>query len=43
MKRSMAKGYSGEENLLFARQNCRVLFGDAKDSLRTIIDELKRI
>jgi NAD(P) transhydrogenase subunit beta len=43
MKRGMAKGYSGEENLLFARQNCRVLFGDAKDSLRTIIDELKRI
>lgn len=43
MKRGMAKGYSGEENLLFGRQNCRVLFGDAKDSLRTIIDELKRI
>jgi NAD(P) transhydrogenase subunit beta len=43
LKRGMAKGYSGERNLLFERQNCRVLFGDAKTSLQAVIDELKRI
>ena len=43
MKRSMAKGYSGAVNTLFDRQNCRVLFGDAKSSLEEIITELKRI
>ena len=42
-KRGMAKGYSGERNLLFERPNCRVLFGDARESVKTIIDELKRI
>ncbi|MBK8582220.1 MAG: NAD(P)(+) transhydrogenase (Re/Si-specific) subunit beta [Flavobacteriales bacterium] len=43
MKRSMAKGYSGVVNTLFDRQNCKVLFGDAKESLAAIITELKRI
>jgi len=43
MKRSMAKGYSGAVNTLFDRQNCKVLFGDAKASLVEIINELKRI
>ena len=43
MKRSMAKGYSGVVNTLFDRQNCKVLFGDAKESLEAIISELKRI
>ncbi|MBK8613322.1 MAG: NAD(P)(+) transhydrogenase (Re/Si-specific) subunit beta [Flavobacteriales bacterium] len=43
LKRGMAAGYSGEMNLLFDRANCRLLFGDARSSLRTIIDELKRI
>ncbi|MBK7286625.1 MAG: NAD(P)(+) transhydrogenase (Re/Si-specific) subunit beta [Flavobacteriales bacterium] len=43
MKRSMAKGYSGVVNTLFDRQNCKVLFGDAKESLSAIITELKRI
>ncbi|MBP6311667.1 MAG: NAD(P)(+) transhydrogenase (Re/Si-specific) subunit beta [Flavobacteriales bacterium] len=43
MKRGMAKGYSGETNTLFDRQNCKVLFGDAKESLEQIISELKRI
>jgi len=43
LKRGMATGYSGEMNLLFDRANCRLLFGDARSSLRTIIDELKRI
>lgn len=43
MKRSTAKGYSGAVNTLFDRQNCKVLFGDAKASLEEIINELKRI
>jgi NAD(P) transhydrogenase subunit beta len=43
LKRGMATGYSGEVNLLFDRANCRLLFGDARASLRAIIDELKRI
>lgn len=43
LKRGMAKGYSGERNLLFERQNCRILFGDARSSLQAVVDELKRI
>lgn len=43
MKRGMAKGYSGVVNTLFDRANCKILFGDAKASLETIIKELKRI
>lgn len=43
MKRSMSTGYSGVENPLFERNNCKVLFGDAKESLNNIIDELKNI
>lgn len=43
LKRGMSKGYSGERNPLLERQNCRVLFGDAKESVQTILNELKRI
>ncbi len=43
LKRSTAKGYSGAVNTLFDRQNCKVLFGDAKSSLEEVINELKRI
>jgi len=43
MKRGMAAGYSGAENPLFGKQNCKILFGDAKESLARIIDEVKRI
>ena len=43
MKRSMSTGYSGVENPLFERSNCKVLFGDAKESLTSIINELKNI
>lgn len=43
MKRGMSAGYSGAENPLLGRQNTKLLFGDARDSLNKIIEELKRI
>ncbi len=41
MKRSMAVGFAGIENLLFYKDNTRMLFGDAKASLQTLIAQLK--
>ena len=40
MKRSMATGYAGVENPLFFRENTRMLFGDAKDSVNGILANL---
>lgn len=40
MKRSMASGYAGVENPLFFKENTRMLFGDAKDSVDTIVANL---
>ena len=40
MKRSMASGYAGIENPLFFKENTRMLFGDAKDSVDTIVANL---
>jgi len=41
MKRSMAAGFAGIENLLFYRDNTRMLFGDAKASLNALVAQVK--
>jgi len=42
-KRSMKPGYAGIQNPLFFNANNKMLFGDAKDSLGKIVDELKTL
>jgi NAD(P) transhydrogenase subunit beta len=41
LKRSMAAGFAGIENLLFYKDNTRMLFGDAKASLQALVGEFK--
>lgn len=41
LKRSMATGYAGVQNPLFFKDGSRMLFGDAKDSVQTVIQALK--
>lgn len=40
LKRSMATGYAGVENPLFFKDNSRMLFGDAKDSIDAVVKEI---
>ena len=40
LKRSMATGYAGVENPLFFKENTRMLFGDAKDTLDAVLKAL---
>ena len=41
LKRSMASGFAGIDNPLFFGNNTRMLFGDAKESISTMISEFK--
>ena len=41
LKRSMAAGFSGVDNPLFFGENTRMLFGDAKQSIATVIAQFK--
>jgi NAD(P) transhydrogenase subunit beta len=41
LKRSMAAGFSGVDNPLFFGENTRMLFGDAKESISTVIAQFK--
>lgn len=41
LKRSMGKGFAGIENHLFYKDNCRMLFGDAKASLQALVNGVK--
>ncbi len=41
LKRSMASGYAGVDNPLFYKENTRMLFGDAKDSIDGVLGALK--
>ena len=41
LKRSMASGFAGIPNELFFYPNTRMIFGDAKSTLQTIVSQLK--
>jgi NAD(P) transhydrogenase subunit beta len=43
LKRSMKSGYAGIENALFFDPKCGMLFGDAKDSLQKLVNEVKAL
>lgn len=43
LKRSMKSGYAGIENELFYNTKCGMLFGDAKDSLQKLVNEIKSL
>ena len=42
LKRSLNPGFAGVDNSLFFKDNTRMLFGDAKASIGTLISEFKQ-
>ncbi len=42
LKRSMATGYAGVDNPLFYKENTRMLFGDARDTMGDVLSALKK-
>jgi NAD(P) transhydrogenase subunit beta len=43
MKRGMGKGYAGIENPLFFKDNTRMLFGSAKDTIQKLVAEINTL
>ncbi|MEM0961112.1 MAG: NAD(P)(+) transhydrogenase (Re/Si-specific) subunit beta [Bacteroidota bacterium] len=43
LKRSMRTGYAGIQNPLFFKANTQMLFGDAKETVKAIVGELKAL
>jgi len=43
MKRGMGKGYAAIENMLFFNDKTRMLFGDAKGTLQSLVNEVKSL
>ena len=43
LKRGSGKGFAGIENDLFYRDNTRMLYGDAQESLTKLVQELKKL
>jgi NAD(P) transhydrogenase subunit beta len=43
MKRGMGKGYAAIENMLFFNDKTRMLFGDAKETLQKLVNEVKSL
>ena len=43
LKRSMRSGYAGVDNPLFVDPKTAMLFGDAKESITAVADELKTL
>jgi NAD(P) transhydrogenase subunit beta len=41
LKRGRGKGFSGLENPLFAKPNCEMLYGDAKDSISLLVQAVR--
>jgi NAD(P) transhydrogenase subunit beta len=41
LKRGTGKGFSGLENRLFFRDNCRMVYGDAKDTISGMVGQFK--